>query len=81
MVVDVFDEVNDSKDNIGVGNEYGVHKVAETFDQPKRAMEESYELTKNTMNQEAKAKYKAGMEKASDAKGYVKAKMRNTPNQ
>ena len=81
MVLGGFDEVNDSKDNIGVGNEYGGHKIAETFDQPKHAIEESYKLTKNTMTQEAKAKYKAAKEKALDAEGYVGAKMRNTPNQ
>ncbi|XP_027912776.1 uncharacterized protein LOC114172618 isoform X2 [Vigna unguiculata] len=81
MVVDGFDEANDSKDNTGVGNEYGRDKVAETFDQAKRAVEEAYESAKNKMTREAKAKYEAAKEKASDAAGYVGAKMRNTPNQ
>ncbi|XP_047152858.1 uncharacterized protein LOC124824469 [Vigna umbellata] len=81
MDVDGFDEANDSKENIGVRNEYGRDKVAETFDQAKREVEEAYASAKNTMTEEAKAKYEAAKEKASDAAGDVGAKMRNTPNQ
>lgn len=81
MDVDGFDEANDSKDNIGVRNEYGRDKVAETFDQAKREVEEAYASAKNTMTEEANAKYEAAKEKASDAAGDVGAKMRNTPNQ
>ncbi|XP_052725495.1 uncharacterized protein LOC108335387 isoform X3 [Vigna angularis] len=81
MGVDGFDEANDSKENIGVRNEYGRDKVAETFDQAKREVEEAYASAKNTMTEEAKAKYEAAKEKASDAAGDVGAKMRNTPNQ
>ncbi|CAJ1930151.1 unnamed protein product [Sphenostylis stenocarpa] len=75
------DKANDAKDNIGVANEYGRDKVAETFDQIKREVEEAYASAKNTIPEEAKAKYEAAKEKVSDAAGDLGAKMRNTPNQ
>jgi len=76
----VGDKVNDAKDNTGVTNEYGRDKVAETFDQATREVEERY-ASANTMTEEAKAKYEAAKERASDAAGDVGEKMRNTPNQ
>ncbi|KAH1266980.1 hypothetical protein GmHk_01G002322 [Glycine max] len=72
--------VDDAKDNMGVKMEHGRDKVAETFDQAKREVGEAYVSAKNTMTKEAKAKYEAAKEKASDATGDLGAKMRNTPN-
>ncbi|KAL2595817.1 hypothetical protein AAZV13_11G062600 [Glycine max] len=71
---------NDAKNNMGVKMEHGRDKVAETFDQAKREVGEAYVSAKNTMTEEAKAKYEAAKEKASDATGDLGAKMRNTPN-
>ncbi|XP_020217492.2 uncharacterized protein LOC109800963 [Cajanus cajan] len=74
------DKANDAKEKMGVRIIYGRDKVAETFDQAQHDLAEAYASAKNIMTEEAKTKYEAAKEKASDATGDIGAKMRNTPN-
>lgn len=63
------------KDKMGCGGD----KVDETFDQAKREVGEAYMSARDSTSEEAKAKYEAAKEKASEATGNLGAKMRNTP--
>lgn len=49
------------------------------YDEAKDKVSEAYMYAKNSMTEEAKIKYEAAKEKASDATGNLGAKMRNTP--
>jgi len=66
---------NDANDKMGCGGD----KVDETFDQAKREVGEAYMSARDSTSEEAKAKYEAAKEKASEATGNLGAKMRNTP--
>ncbi|KAJ1415324.1 P-loop containing nucleoside triphosphate hydrolase [Sesbania bispinosa] len=69
------DKANEAKDKMGVASD----KMAETFDQAKHEVGDAYLSAKNTMTEEAKSRYEAAKEKASEATGELGAKMRNSP--
>lgn len=71
----VGDKGNHAKDKMGCGGD----KVDETFDQAKHEVGEAYMSARDSTSEEAKAKYEAAKEKASEATGNLGAKMRNTP--
>ncbi|CAK8539901.1 unnamed protein product [Lathyrus sativus] len=74
---DVYNVKNDIRGEMDCGgndnNAFGV------YDEAKDEVSKAYISAKNSMGEEAKAKYEAAKEKASEATGNLGAKMRNTP--
>ncbi|CAL5188047.1 unnamed protein product [Lathyrus oleraceus] len=68
---------NEAKGGMDCG---GNHNYAfGVYDEAKDKVSEAYMYAKNSMTEEAKIKYEAAKEKASEATGNLGAKMRNTP--
>ncbi|XP_058777852.1 uncharacterized protein LOC131652094 [Vicia villosa] len=73
-VYDIKNDVNGKMDCGGNDNNaFGV------YDEAKAELSDAYMSARNSMTEEAKAKYEAAKEKASEATGNLGAKMRNTP--
>lgn len=73
-VYDIKNDVNGKMDCGGNDNNaFGVYNEA------KDEVSKAYMSAKNSMTEEAKAKYEAAKEKASEATGNLGVKMRNTP--
>ncbi|CAO2830465.1 unnamed protein product [Amaranthus hypochondriacus] len=77
-VHNLMDETNDISSDVKKYSTEKDNNVKEIYNEAKRKVEEAYEFAaKNGFSEEAKAKYEAAKEKASDAVGEVGAKMRH----